>query len=352
MTLNCCIHLPGARNVYNIKLVSRSVFFLLAATNVGLSFWSTSVALRVMAHVLSLPFSIIVGQPLAMISSSFIYALKKDDFSEFKSERIDQLYSSNSMHTHDVFAVQELYGSRFWGSKYYQSYMKGRCEEAGLKYSAFGGPPRWWMLFDSGLAIFSRHPITRSASFVFRKQSIWDYLFVSRASLYTQLDLGGKSMHVFTLHTAPSLDDMKKRTALASLLEEKIPTVRRQGDELGDFMTRMLADNYNKETDKIVVMGDFNVKAGTLDYFHFANLFSTKFDMVDVTRKGSKGSDDDKWEPTFGLVDVDGAPLERLLTSPGLRGKPQTLDFIFTNAEKSGESRVLSLANDDTKETR
>jgi endonuclease/exonuclease/phosphatase family metal-dependent hydrolase len=208
------------------------------------------------------------------------------------------------------------------------------------------------MLFDSGLAIFSKHPISRSYHLIFKKQSIWDYLFVSRAALYAQIDLGkGKNLHVFTLHTAPSLDDMKKRTQLASLLEEKVPTVRQQGDELGEFMTKLLdSSNYNAKTDKIVCMGDFNVKAGTLDYFHFANIFSTKYQMVDITKKG--GKDTDTWEPTFGLVDDDGFPLERLLTSPGLRGIPQTLDFIFTDAEKAGESSVLKLQCDDAKETR
>ncbi|GMI03830.1 hypothetical protein TrRE_jg7642 [Triparma retinervis] len=276
MTLNCCVHLPGARNVYNIALVSRGIALVLSAVTVGLFLWSRSEeapspVVRIVLHLLSIPFAIIVGQPIAMIMSFFIYAVKKDSFSEFKSERIDQLYNSQALHEHDVLTVQELYGSRFWGSRYYQTYMKGRCSEAGLEHSAFGEGPRWWMLFDSGLAIFSRRPIIKSKALVFRKQSIWDFLFVSRASLYAQVDLGeGRSLHVFTLHTAPSLDDMKKRTALASLLEEKTPTVRQQGNELRDFMERILSDGYDERKDKVVVMGDFNVEAGTMDYHHFA----------------------------------------------------------------------------------
>ena len=222
-------------------------------------------------------------------------------------QRIDQLYKSKELHSHDILACQELYGSKFWGSTVYQTLMKGRCVEAGLKYSAFGGGPRWWMLFDSGLSIFSRHKIVRSAALVFRKQSIWDFLFVSRASLYAQVDLGeGRSIHVFTLHTAPSLDDMKKRTALASIFEEKTSTVRQQGNELLDFMVKMLGDKYDQGNDKVIVMGDFNVKAGTMDYHHFANLFKNKYGLVDITKKGPQGSDSDPWDPPFGLVDETG----------------------------------------------
>ena len=91
MTLNCCVHLPGARNVYNIALVSRGIALVLSAVTVGLFLWSRSEeapspVVRIVLHLLSIPFAIIVGQPIAMIMSFFIYAVKKDSFSEFKSE--------------------------------------------------------------------------------------------------------------------------------------------------------------------------------------------------------------------------------------------------------------------------
>jgi len=89
--------------------------------------------------LLSIPFAVVVGQPLAMLMSFFIYAIKKDNFSEFKSERMDELFNSNAMHNHDVMCAQELYGSRFWGSSYYPTYMKRRAQEAGLCHSGEGG---------------------------------------------------------------------------------------------------------------------------------------------------------------------------------------------------------------------
>ena len=142
-----------------------------------------------------------------------MFALKRARFSEFTKERIDMLFDENVLQQYDVIAVQELYGGWYPGSCYYQNYMKDVCKKAGLGYSSFAGRPKLpRILFDQGLAIFSRHPIVRSKRHVFRHQSIWDYMFVSRASLYAEVAIGDSAIaHVFTLHTAPSLDDMKQR---------------------------------------------------------------------------------------------------------------------------------------------
>jgi hypothetical protein len=91
MTLNCCVHIPGARNVYNIALISRGITLVLTLSTTGLLLWSKydsalSTAVRVLLHFLSIPFALIAGQPAAMLISFIIYAVKKDNFSDFKRE--------------------------------------------------------------------------------------------------------------------------------------------------------------------------------------------------------------------------------------------------------------------------
>ncbi|GMH77574.1 hypothetical protein TL16_g07457 [Triparma laevis f. inornata] len=334
--------MPGGRNAYNIALVKNSSagVFALFVIGFGLSDISNA-GLCVLLVLLALPLSVIVAQPCSMFLSAVIFALKRDQFSEFKKERIDMLFDEGILQQYDVITVQELYGGWFVGSRYYQNYMKDVCKKAGLGYSCFAGRPKLpRILFDQGLAIFSRHPIMRSKRHVFSRQSIWDYMFVSRASLYAEVAVGDSGIaHVFTLHTAPSLDDMKKRTKLASLLAERGSGQRAVQVHRGDGEG---GGGGEGRTGVTVVMGDFNIRAGEGDYNYFSENLGSEYGLVDITKKKDGG-----WDSTFGVNDKNGKPVETLLTSPGLRGKPQTLDFIFTDAKPLQESRVLLLENKD-----
>ena len=309
----------------------------------------------VIFHILTIPVAFILGQPLAIISSGVIYVVRKTTFSEFKRERIDHLYDTKTLHAYDVVAIQELYGGWFPGSRFYQHHMRRQCEKAGLKHSATAGRPVLpRVIFDQGLAIFSRYPIVKTKRLVFKKQSIWDYLFVARACLYVQVEVNPlHTVHCFTVHTAPSLKDMQERSSLARLLKEKVPTVQVQANEIADFIKKMTKTGYKERdsgvTETTVCMGDFNIGAGTADFIHLENELGAG-NNLNMTEISSQTDRDGKrtWASTFGRL-ADGSsevPTETLLTSPGLRGKPQTLDFVFVtdNCRKVGECVVHPFA--------
>jgi endonuclease/exonuclease/phosphatase family metal-dependent hydrolase len=219
----------------------------------------------------------------------------------------------------------------------------------GLYYSAFTGRPVLpAMMFDQGLAIFSRYPIKSSSRKIFESQSVWDRAFVNRACLHAELDCGdGKTVNVFTCHTAPSLGDMVKRTKLAALIQEKVPTAHLQAMEMAVFIKDTIEGTKQQQQQQLnVAMGDFNVVAGGEDYEVFVKLFSEDkaLNLKDITKKTRKKKGAYEWDHTFSLVDEEGKPTETLLTSPGLLGSPQALDFIFIDGKIVDESKVVPFA--------
>ncbi len=342
LTLNICIHVPGGRNTANIWLVSRSIMCTVTVANLVLFLkrGDTDIGLLFLFSALTLPLGLFFGQFGALILSYLIYLVKKNKFSEFKSERQNYL-CENDLGTRDIVALQELYGGWLPGSRFYRDRMKSLCNGVGLKFYAFAGRPSFpKLLFDQGLAIFSRFPVTESERLVFRTQSIWDYLFVARSCLYAKIEVPGNELensrviHCFTVHTAPSLKDMKERTILANVIKEKIPTVRRQADEIGAFVKKKVGAKDHHSL--IVVMGDFNIQAGSDDYMHLENVMAAQ-GLKDVTNG----------ENTFALLDESGKAIETLLTTKGLQGKPQALDFVFINEGKcvKATTEVLPFRN-------
>jgi endonuclease/exonuclease/phosphatase family metal-dependent hydrolase len=369
LSLNICVHLPGGRNAYNISLIKNSIVLVFVLSNVLLLLpsvpypkgWDEEVWQRLLIHVATLPAAMAFGQPLALLFSAVIYCFRKTTFSEFKTERIDHLYDTQILHKYDVLCLQELYGGWFPGSQFYQDYMKRQCTRAGLAFSAFAGRPVLpRIVFDQGLAIFSKHPIARSKRLVFKRQSIWDYMFVSRACLYAEILVPAptpadpkatRSVHCFTLHTAPSLKDMQERTSLAKLLKEKVPTVQMQANEIAAFVKDMSStcSASSGGNSSVLCMGDFNIEAATDDYLHLESQLGSAngLNLRDVTAKVGKGGSK-VWTSTFGNIKsgTTDQPTEHLLTSPGLLCKPQTLDFIWVSPDVAtvGESVVHPFA--------
>ena len=352
LTMNMCLQLPGARNRYNVALIKNTCIILLVASLPA----SHLVYLRTsLSPLYSLPLlfllSIIVTQPLAMVVSGVIYMFLNEGFSEFKTERI--LEFSKHVEQYDIICCQEIYGSWWFGSRYYQTLMKREAKRRGLLYSSTSGRPALpAIMFDQGLTIYSRYPITRSRRKLYQSQSPWDRLFVNRAALYAEVQVPGsmlgsapRSLHVFTTHTTPSLSDMSRRSGLAKLLADgPVPTVVKQCGELKTFIESMTAGS--RRDDLLVVMGDFNVNAGSIEYQAFERDLgalglkdvtplprggaTTTSEREEDTGTTTTATDTLKWEPTFACVCLKtGRPLETLLTCPDLQGRPQCLDFVF-----------------------
>ncbi len=159
---------------------------------------------------------------------------------------------SNEKNPYDVICFQELFRKKAqdilirWISEIYPYYIVDRSCGRYL----VGG--------NSGLAIFSRHPITREVRHRFTayrgvenfaKKSVWG----------VELDVEGTSVCVFTTHLQTGISNEPcicklfdknnlSSNALKTLQIEEIITV---------------VENFTGENDNVIVTGDFNIRAGS-----------------------------------------------------------------------------------------
>lgn len=180
LTINLCLHLPGARNKYNVQLIVKSFQFLfLIYIPVCYLIYPTIPA------YLSIPLGFIVvmltGQFFAMAVSLLLHLLLRDGYSEFKRERIVAFWELIEKDQPDVIACQELYGSWFLGSNVNKSRMIKAAKRLGYCHVNSGKPRLPALLFDQGLCIFSKWPIIESGHLIYKSQSVFDKYFVNRA---------------------------------------------------------------------------------------------------------------------------------------------------------------------------
>jgi len=328
LTINLCLHLPGARNKYNVSLIANSIKTLILALLVScvlvpqtwwLVWWIPA----------GLVLVIVTCQFFAMWWSLLLHFVLGKNYTEYKKERVHAFWEIVDKGAYDIIACQEMYGSWFWGSNSNKNRMLRNAKKRGYHFVKTGKPKLPAMLFDQGLCIFSKYPITDHAEKIYDAQTIWDKYFVNRAALYAEItvDKNKPKIRVLTTHTSPSLKDMKERTKMAKILsEEGESTVSKQAGEMNILLLDK-AKKSKEDTAITVVMGDFNCEGGDDDYKYFERNFSAS-GLRDITR-----NEDGTWTPTFAQVDEKGEPLETLLTVPGLLRKPQSLDFVFTDAE-------------------
>lgn len=132
---------------------------------------------------------------------------------DYKAERLaclaDRLAVPGTLEpAYDVVLLQELFGC--WYSDVHRLELVRLMKQRGYLYHAMPSCsllsilPSFWA--NSGLAVFSRHPLSDAASHTFKNQLFYDYWLVNRGVLGATVDAprekGGK-LRVFSVHFGP-----------------------------------------------------------------------------------------------------------------------------------------------------
>ena len=226
---------------------------------------------------------------------------------EYVSERASLLLDQISKF--DICAFNEAFQ---FGSSIVQEFVEG-VKEKGFNWAISSEKSGFFSRFviDSGLLLFSKHPILESQSIIYSSGCGVDN-FASKGALYAKVKTGvNDHLHVFCTHLQASYGDP---TGIDVSVRVS------QVEELSQFMTNVSSDGY-----PLVLLGDFNVNSRKgREYDMILNVLNVRgYKCTNVTHQylGSH-------PVTFGDSE-GGKPIDTVLTTELDFNTHQCLDYIF-----------------------
>ncbi len=177
--------------------------------------------------------------------------LIKNNENDWKDERLADF--CNQIHKFDIICLQEMFGS-FNNRK--QMLIRA-ASLAGFFFYVDTGSPSFVSkyLVDGGLLILSRFPIIATSYMQYRFGVVADSL-AEKGIIYAKIQIKDSHLHLFTTHLQASYFDSGESNFITSF-----HTRMEQIKQINHFMTEVLKNEYDKKSDKILLLGDLNVDA-------------------------------------------------------------------------------------------
>lgn len=181
----------------------------------------------------------------------FLRSLVKNNESDWKEERLEDFCLI--LHNYDIICIQEMFGT-FNSRK--QSLIRA-ATIAGFFFFVDTASPDFLSkyLADGGLIILSRFPIVAHAYHKYRYGVVADSL-AEKGLIYAKIAIKDSYLHIFTSHLQASYFDSGETNFIASFR-----TRMDQLNHINYLMSEILAKEYDKRSDKVLLVGDFNVDA-------------------------------------------------------------------------------------------
>lgn len=181
----------------------------------------------------------------------FLRSLVKNNESDWKEERLEDF--CKILHNYDIICLQEMFGT-FNSRK--QNLIRA-ATIAGFFFFVDTSSPDFLSKYiaDGGLIILSRFPIVAHAYHKFRYGVVADSL-AEKGLIYAKIAIKDSYLHIFTTHLQASYFDSGETNFIASFR-----TRMDQLSHINYLMSEILAKEYDKRNDKILLVGDFNVDA-------------------------------------------------------------------------------------------
>ncbi|KAL4438416.1 hypothetical protein ABPG74_009455 [Tetrahymena malaccensis] len=185
----------------------------------------------------------------------------KNNKDDYKNERTKLFL--NSISDFDIICLQELFG--FLNQRKHKIIFNAMKQ--GYFYHATSPSPSFFSsyLVDGGLVTISRHPIIEKTYRPFKYGVLSDNLS-QKGVLYTKIQANDSYIHLFNTHLQASYVGAENNVKA---------TVITRVDQLiliKDFIKEQVEKHREKETDVIMICGDFNVNARPSTYpIHYLN---------------------------------------------------------------------------------
>lgn len=182
--------------------------------------------------------------------------LIKNNENDWKDERLADFV--NHLVNFDVICLQEMFGT-FTSRK--QMFIRA-ATLAGFFFFVDTGSPSFSSkyLTDGGLLILSRFPIEDISYFPFPYGVISDSI-AEKGIIYAKIKIQNSYLHLFTTHLQASYFGSSEENFVISF-----ETRMQQIKYVNYFMIDILKNFYDKNKDKILLVGDFNVDAFKYQY--------------------------------------------------------------------------------------
>lgn len=182
--------------------------------------------------------------------------LIKNNENDWKDQRLEDF--CNIIHNFDVICLQEMFGA-FNNRKHN---MIRAATLAGFFFYVDTTSPSFISKYvvDGGLLILSRFPISAHCYLQHTYGVVVDSL-AEKGIIYTKINIKDCYLHIFTTHLQASYFDSEENNFIVSF-----HTRMTQIKQINFLMRQILKKEYNKYTDKILLLGDFNVDGSRYKY--------------------------------------------------------------------------------------
>lgn len=256
-----------------------------------------------------------------------------------EKERLDCLLRHIRDQNYDVVAFQELIKNPLLLDPRHVSrhndFVRG-LRAMGFSHVVSGPQPDSLLVpLDGGIAIYSKHPIVRCSTHLWKRQASWDSL-ASKGIVHALIEITPPPpasthegftnskparMHVMTLHAQATHRGWEDTAG-----EETYQEIRReQVQQLAEVIRKEAADG-----ESVLVLGDFNFDARNaselrIHQAELANSTGRSHPPLDVVASTFKGDH----PATFAIRAETGEILEAFLTNSECPDDPECLDHVY-----------------------
>eukprot|EP00750_Incisomonas_marina_P002949 INCI12783.4.p1 GENE.INCI12783.4~~INCI12783.4.p1 ORF type:complete len:374 (+),score=47.53 INCI12783.4:284-1405(+) len=297
--------------------------FLFATTSLSAL---SRILLGILVFGTGLGFCVVVHVAIALVGG--LHALF--GWHDHKSERLGvlakRLVTADGRPAYDVVMLQEFYGAWYNDSNRanFIAVMRRNGYSNCARPSRFPVLPSLWA--NSGLAVFSPHPITEVENVPFSAQTIYDRFAVNRGVFACDVLVPGQHppLRVATTHFGPSLAVLQMASFLPKRVKDLLDVHPRQVKELCQVM-----DTPSHVRKALLLAGDFNAILGSVTEKDMCERLSAS-KISHLTEELFSGP----------CPPITANPPGELFLSCGGR-LPHTLDYAFGRLLRAGPCKVL-----------
>jgi endonuclease/exonuclease/phosphatase family metal-dependent hydrolase len=251
---------------------------------------------------------------------------------DWKNERLDDFISI--IHNYDIICLQELFGQ--WNNR--KEYFLRKASQQGFFFFINTGTPLFTSKYviDSGLLIISRFPIQLSGYHEFYWGVEIDSV-VRKGVIYAKIQIKDCFLHLFTTHLQATYINSNEELFI-SCYDSRISQLY----QVNEYITRVIEQcDFNRDKDKIIIVGDFNVDANNYKFkrperdFDYNLVQKEYVDMMNIMNSNGLTTIDtfktylDIHPITYAAIDPEFGHTERCLTQKVDEEAQQSLDYIF-----------------------
>lgn len=175
----------------------------------------------------------------------------KNNEDDWKDERLEEF--CKIIHDFDIICLQEMFGS--FNSRKQKLFRA--ATKSGFFFFIDTISPSFVSKYmvDGGLVILSRFPIVAYSFTPYRYGVLSDSL-AQKGLLYAKIKIKDSFLHLFSTHLQASYFDSGE-----TLFKVSLDTRAYQIQQINHIVSEVLGQQYNKMSDKVILVGDYNVDA-------------------------------------------------------------------------------------------